>query len=93
LEEETMKADLEIYALDPNVIVMSDQQSQLIIRCEMVDQLPAGPKRNGKYVHLTMTMGQAMRLLSMLQGVQHQYGLASEPPATIIPVPPTKDRN
>jgi hypothetical protein len=89
-----MKADIELYLTDPDVIIDKKQPSQLIIRAQLVEQRPSGPQRSGKYAHMTMTLEQAMRLLLTLQGVHAALKLPPlAVPPTMIDVPPAKDRN
>lgn len=86
-----MKADFAYDVLDPT-LVMNAQKTSILIRCEIFDQRPEGHRRSGKHVHLTMTTGEAMRLLAQLQAAQKISGVAA-PSASATQVPPTKDRN
>lgn len=88
-----MKADVEYYATDAEIIVNKSQLGQLITRFQIVDQLPSGPQRSGKFLHLILTSAQATRLLGALQAWHKHMGLPDPAIPEAIDVPPAKDRN
>jgi hypothetical protein len=68
--------------------------SALVLHFRIVDQLPNGPQLSEKNIHLTLTSGEAMRLLSMLQAVQEKMRLSPDlQPVVTIAIPPEKDRH
>lgn len=83
-----MKADLELYITDVEVIMNRDG-SALLLRAQLVDQPASGPVKSGKYVHLTMRRGQAELLRGQLHGLLGGEPLQGEKTW----VPPEKDRN
>jgi hypothetical protein len=88
-----LKFDIEHYVTDAEIIVDPKLPNQMITRFQLVDQLPSGPQRNGKYVHLTLTSAQATRLLGTLQAWHQRTGLPNPLIPEGIVVPPAKDRN
>jgi hypothetical protein len=88
-----MQADFNFDVALPEII-LSAKNPALALRFQTVDQPPSGPQLSGKYIHLTMTLGQAMLLLAQLQKVQQHLGapIPSVEPKPIY-VPPAKDRN
>ena len=87
-----MKADSEFFVTDFALLARPDGNG-FVVRGETVDQLPSGPQRSGKYIHLTMTPKQAASLLAHLQAAQKQFGFPIAPPSDKTAVPPAKDRN
>lgn len=88
-----MKADVEIYATNSEIIVSKNQANQLIARFQIVEQLPSGPQRSGKFLHLSLTSAQATRLLGMLQAWHARMGLPDPVTPEMIDVPRAKDRS
>lgn len=88
-----LKPDFSYDVTEP-VIILSEKNPALSLRFQTVDQPPSGPQLSGKYIHLTMTLDQAMLLLAHLQAVQRHIGApVPDVQATPIHVPPAKDRN
>ena len=86
-----MKSDLDVSGYQPDLVAGKDGR-QIIVRCEIIDQIATGPRRSGKYIHLDLTAADAMQLLSRLQAAQKQFGWPV-PQTTVISVPPAADRN
>jgi hypothetical protein len=87
-----MKADFNHDVTD--IELMSDARGAVfVIRSQVIDQLPSGPRRSGKYIHLTMTARQAMRLLALLHGAQTKLNLPIPADVRLTTVPPAKDRH
>lgn len=75
-------------------IIVPTPPTMVILRCEIPENLPGDLQQNGKYVHLRLTTGDAMHLLQILKNVQKELGLPDAPGhATVIHIPPAKDRN
>jgi hypothetical protein len=88
-----MEADLDLSGCNPALIV-SKNNSQIVIRCEQVTHVPSGPQRTGKYIHLGMTAADAMLLLAQLKEAQRRQVLPDPPgQPTMTDVPPEKDRH
>lgn len=87
-----MNADYSYDITDLELVVSKDG-SIFMIRAQVVDQPPSGPRRSGKYIHLTMTAKHAMNLLPMLQNAQKQHGLKAGGPVTTLDVPGKRDLN
>jgi hypothetical protein len=87
-----MKAEFE-YSVTDVQLIANPQKTAFLLRSEVVDQPSTGPVRSGKHIHLTMTTKQAMRLLSMLQAAQANFGLEIAQESKPLYVPPAKDRN
>lgn len=87
-----MKADYEFDITDLDLIVSQDGKG-LMLRAQTVDQPPTGPRRSGKYIHLSLTPSQAMRLLGHLQRAQAHFGYPDVADAETVKVPPRKDQN
>lgn len=91
-----MHIDLEVLAVRPDLIV---QPPNVAIRCQIVRTIPAGvptdagPQSSERYIHLGLTVGDAMRLLGQLQEAQRTLGLPTPPQATLTAVPPDKGRH
>jgi hypothetical protein len=88
-----MKADIDLTGRTPDLIVFHDG-SQVIIRCEQVEQTTEGPKPNGKIIHLGLTAADAMRLLNHLSEARRRLQLEAVPTGsqqTIVP--PSKKRH
>jgi hypothetical protein len=90
---EAVKADYNFDVTGPE-IALSARNPALLLRFQTVDQPPTGPRESGKYIHLSMTLNQAMYLLAQLQAVQRHTG-APVPSVqeTPLQVPPAKERN
>jgi hypothetical protein len=90
MDRSSIEHDLAIY--NP-VIVMAPGAQQLEI-AELVDHSGPEARRSGRFVHLKTTLVDAMQLLALLKEAQRRLGLPDYPDsATMIPVPPAKDRN
>ena len=86
-------ADIDVTGRLPELVVFRNN-SQMVIKCEIVDQSASGPQPSGRTIHLGLTAEDAMRLLTLLKAVQQELGLPdSGVPVTTTPVPPAKDRN
>ena len=83
--------DQEIYIADADVLT-NLEGTGLMIRAQVVENGPGGPRRSGTYVHLQMTPGGAMRLLAQLQAAQREWGWPSPEGVPGMRVPPAKDR-
>lgn len=79
-----MKADFNFDVTEPE-IALSANLPALLLRFQTVDQPPSGPQRSGKYIHLSMTLDQAMYLLARLQAVQ-RHTSAPVPSIQEIPI-------
>jgi hypothetical protein len=88
-----MQVDFEFDVAHPEII-LSATSSALALRFQTVDQPPSGPQLSGKYIHLTMTLGQAMYLLARLQAVQQHTGVSIPTiEGESIFIPPARSRN
>jgi hypothetical protein len=86
-------ADIEVTGRLPELVVFRNK-SQMVIKCEIVDQSTSGPQPSGRTIHLGLTVEDAMRLLTLLKAAQQELGLPdSGGPVTTTPVSPPKDRN
>jgi hypothetical protein len=88
-----MNDPIELTAHAPQLMVSRDG-SQIIIRCQQVEQTAEGPKLNGEYIHLGMTWADGVRLLALLLEAQKQAG-QPQPTAqvSVTDVPPVRSRN
>jgi hypothetical protein len=87
-----MKPAFDLYGIAPQVMTTKDGKN-FTIQWESVEQTPSGPRRTEKYIHLSMTAADAMRLLGLLEGARQTHGLPVQANVTQLDVPPLKDRN
>ena len=88
-----MEADFEFLVTNPQAVGQPERNA-LLLRFELFQQSPDGLQQSGRFVHLSLTPQNAMRLLAILQAVQGAMKLPAEPtPPTRIDVPPEKDRH
>lgn len=81
------------YSITDVEVATSPDGKGIMILAETVDYKLAVQKRSGKRISLALSPNQAMRLLSILQAVQRQFGYPDHPPPELIVVPPEADRN
>ena len=81
-----MKADLNLVGTEPSLIVESNRE-RVIIQATLIE-FPEGAefgKKSEKYIHLGMTVADAMHLLANLKFVQQRYGWPDAPPPLVQP--------
>lgn len=87
------KLDHDLAGCDPHVL-MTPGGSHVEIRAQLVDHSGPQPQRTGRFVHLSVSTADAMRLLALLKDVQKQRALPDfDQPTEMILTPPAKDRN
>jgi len=88
-----MEAEINLSAANPCLVVQKDG-SQIVIRCEEVEQTRNGPRKSGRYIHLGMTTADATQLLALLKDAEQRQALVGgHHRVMIVDVPPEKDRH
>ncbi len=93
-DDDPFKRDHDLVGCDPVILMSSADAAQIEIRTELIDHSGLVARRSGRFVHLGISLADAMQLLALLKGLQKQLGLPDHAgPVRGISVPPAKDRN
>jgi len=84
-----------VAACDPEILVSNEEPLRHVtIRVQLVEKGPEDrPQRSGKYIHLALSVRDAMLIQAALQQVQIDRKIEIRGQPSKIVVPPAKDRH
>jgi hypothetical protein len=88
-----MKPDHYFFVADPQALATTGEPNPTLRFRILEDQGGGRWARTEKYIHLELSTNFAMQLLGGLMGLQKHFGLPDPTAATMIHVPPAKDRH